>query len=663
MIESASIKILGENGSLKKVYPKFSPRAAQIEMAESIEFAIEKNQTAVIEAGTGIGKTFAYLIPALLSGKKIIVSTGTKNLQDQLYNKDLPLLRKLFPVKKVSLLKGRANYLCLHRLETHAPDALYETRSAQKDLTKINRWAKLTKTGDVSELTGIKENSSVWPNVTSTSENCLGSECPCFNKCFVSKARREALASDLVIINHHLFFADLAIKDEGFGELLPDARVIVFDEAHHLAEIATNFFSQSVSSRKLLLLINDILASYYELSRDLKELPELLSQMKQTLKKARLAFGKDMRREAWAEVANKRDIKLAFELLQEQFAELVEMLSHLSQRSKDLYGCYERAVELFHLIDQLLDQLKSREHVYWFETFAQSFVIYITPIQIKDELQKYIQQPNKAWIFTSATLAIGENFDFFTQPLGITPNETKQLLSPYDYQNNTLLYIPQGLPDVRNIDFIPKLVEYALPMIKASQGRSFLLFTSYSAMHKARDLLEKSGFELFVQGDKTKHQLLEDFRKTPNAVLLGTSSFWQGVDVQGEALSCVIIDKLPFASPGEPIVKARINAIKKQGGNAFFDYQLPHAVIALKQGVGRLIRGEQDKGVLLIGDMRLLAKNYGKQFFDSLPEMPIVRRHDVALETAKKILGENTSESNQHCESNKSGESSEYISD
>lgn len=650
MIESASIKILGENGSLKKVYPKFSPRAAQIEMAESIEYAIEKNQTAVIEAGTGIGKTFAYLIPALLSGKKIIVSTGTKNLQDQLYNKDLPLLRKLFPVKKVSLLKGRANYLCLHRLETHAPDALYETRTVQKDLTKVNRWAKLTKTGDVSELAGIKETSSIWPNVTSTSENCLGSDCPCFNKCFVSKARREALTSDLVIINHHLFFADLAIKDEGFGELLPDARVVVFDEAHHLAEIATNFFSQSLSSRKVLLLINDVLAAYYEISQDLKELPELLAQMKQMLKKVRLAFGKDMRREAWEDVAYKREVKSVFNSLQEQFSQLVEFLSHLSQRSKDFHGCYERAVELFHLIDQLLDQEKSGEHVYWFETFAQSFVIYITPIQIKNELQKFIHHPDKAWIFTSATLAIGNDFDFFTKPLGIEPNVVKQLLSPYEYQKNTMLYIPQGLPDVRSMDFIKKLIELALPMIKISKGRSFLLFTSYSAMNKARELLQKSEFELFVQGDKTKHQLLEDFRNTPNAILLGTSSFWQGVDVQGEALSCVIIDKLPFASPGEPIVKARVNAINKQGGNAFFDYQLPYAVIALKQGVGRLIRGEQDKGILMIGDMRLLTKNYGERFIDSLPEMPIARRHDTALEKAKKILGENSGESKEPIE-------------
>ena len=639
-MQSASSKILGQDGSLKKVYPRFTPRAAQIEMAESIEFAIEKNQTAVIEAGTGIGKTFAYLIPALLSGKKIIVSTGTKNLQDQLYNKDLPLLRKLFPVKKVSLLKGRANYLCLHRLEANAPDALYETRGALKDLTKVNRWAKLTKSGDIAELTTIKESSQIWPNVTSTSENCIGSECPCFHKCFVSKARKEALVSDLVIINHHLFFADLAIKDEGFGELLPDARVVIFDEAHHLAEIATNFFSQSISSRKLGILINDILAAYYELSQDLKELPELLTQLRQTLKKVRLAFGKDMRREAWEVVANKREIKLVFDLLQEQFASRVELLSHLSQRSKDLHSCYERAVELFHLIDQLLDQEKSGEYVYWFETYAQSFVVYITPIQIKDELQKFINQPDKAWVFTSATLAIGDSFDFFTQPLGIKANCLKQLLSPYDYKKNTMLYIPQGLPDVRDSNFMDKLITYALPIITASKGRSFLLFTSYSAMYKAKDLLLNSGFELFVQGDKTKHQLLEDFRNTPNAILLGTSSFWQGVDVQGEALSCVIIDKLPFASPGEPIVKARINAIKKQGGNAFFDYQLPHAVIALKQGVGRLIRGEQDKGILVIADMRLLTKNYGAQFLSSLPTMPIVRQHDRALESAEKLLGE-----------------------
>ena len=640
MIESASLKILGDNGSLKKVYPHFSPRAAQIEMAESIEFAIEKNQTVVIEAGTGIGKTFAYLIPALLSGKKIIVSTGTKNLQDQLFNKDVPLLRKLFPVKKVSLLKGRANYLCLHRLETNAPDALYDSRNAQKDLIKLNRWAKLTKTGDIAEVTAVKESSSVWPNVTSTSENCIGSDCPCFNKCFVNKARREALSSDLLIINHHLFFADLAIKEEGFGELLPDARVVVFDEAHHLAEIATNFFSESLSSRKLGLLFNDVLAAYYELSQDLKELPELLIQMKQTLKKTRLAFGRDMRRDAWESVARNREVKKSFGLLQGQFAELVDYLNHLSQRSKDLYTCYERAVALYHLLDQLIDENKSQEHVYWFETFSQSFVIYITPIQIKGELQKFINHPDKAWIFTSATLAIGKDFSFFTEPLGIIPNYTKQLLSPYDYEKNTMLYVPQGLPDVRSTHFIEKLIEYALPIITVSKGRSFLLFTSYSAMNKAKDLLANSDFELFVQGDKTKHQLLEDFRKTDNAVLLGTSSFWQGVDVQGEALSCVVIDKLPFASPGEPIVKARIDAIKKQGGQPFFDYQLPYAIIALKQGVGRLIRGEQDKGVLLIGDMRLLAKSYGQQFLNSMAKMPIVRQHERALACAKSLLGE-----------------------
>ena len=623
----SSTDILGSEGPLAGRLEGFTPRRAQQEMAGRIEQALADYSTFIAESGTGTGKTFAYLVPALLSGKKILVSTGTRHLQDQLFHRDLPLVRDALAVPvTTALLKGRANYLCQHHLERTETEARFTGKRDQANLVRIRDWAGRTKRGDIAEVSGIPEDSDLWPLVTSTAENCLGGDCSHYDQCFVNRARREALAADVVIVNHHLFFADLALREEGFGQLLPGVEAVIFDEAHQLPEVASNFFSQSLSSHQLLGLCRDAVAEDIREHSGIDELPSAVQQLEKAAADFRLAFGVEPRRDSWGGLDNARAVHAALEALKLRLTRFSSVLDAAAGKGQGLANCARRASDM---LDRLLmiSENPPPEYVAWYETTTRSFALYLTPLDVAASFRQYAGAGKKAWIFTSATLAINKSFAHFQAQLGLDEAETGLWDSPFDFAHQTLLYIPPGLPVPSAPDYTDRVIDAALPVLRASRGRAFLLFTSHRALKLAtarlRDALD---FTLLVQGDAPRSELLRRFRAAGNAVLLGTGSFWEGVDVRGEALSCVIIDKLPFASPDDPVLQARAAAMEQAGRSPFMEYQLPEAVIALKQGVGRLIRDETDRGALVLCDPRLLSKGYGKTFLASLPPMPLTRQ-------------------------------------
>ncbi|MCF7988307.1 MAG: ATP-dependent DNA helicase [Methylovulum sp.] len=609
-------------GALSKVIAGYQPRAAQIEMAEAISNAIELKRHFIAEAGTGTGKTFAYLVPAIFSGKKIIVSTGTKNLQDQLFNKDLPLIRKAVKTPFIAaLLKGRSNYLCTLRLKNAMTSNLGFSKEDAAALAKINTWAKRTKTGDTSEMSGVSESDPVWYQATSSADNCLGQECADYADCFLVKARKKALECDILVVNHHLLCADWSIRESGFGELLPNVDVVILDEAHQLADTASNFLGITIGSKPLLDLAQDALIEYFKDATDLPELRRTAEELTHQVKELRLTFGVELKRGDWRELETNPDIMTGLSTTQKNLQNLTAQLELASVKTKGLENCFKRAETL---LEQLTLVLKDNngKWIRWYEIHRKSFTLSRTPLDIANEFKLFMQQHKATWIFTSATLSVANKFDHFAQNLGLTDADTASWNSPFDYASQSLFYHPKGLPHPSDSQFIPLIVEFALPVLQASKGRAFFLFTSHRALKQAEELLKhRLNYPLLVQGDRPKALLLEQFKKTGNAVLLGTSSFWEGVDVRGEALSCVIIDKLPFASPGDPVLKARLDAMTQQGKNPFFEYQVPAAVIALRQGIGRLIRDETDRGVLMVCDPRLLKRAYGQQFLDSVPPM------------------------------------------
>ncbi len=613
-------ELLNTQGILAKYIEGFCARPQQQRMAEIVEDALLDYDKLVVEAGTGVGKTFAYLIPALLSGQKVIISTGTKHLQDQLYHKDLPVIRKALglPVT-TALLKGRANYLCLYRFDQTSQQGPKPSQAF--DFQLVREWAGVTKSGDIAELSEIPEDSPLWPAVTSTADNCLGAECSCYGQCYVLKARRTAQEADLVVINHHLFFADLALKEGGFGELLPSANAFILDEAHQLPEVASAFFGTNLSSRQLLDLARDTLLEQLSDAPDMGELRNRAEDLTTAVLNLRLEFGVEQQRGPWAPVRQKSEIEAALDRVGINLDALREVLEIAAERGKGLENCSRRVTEIINRLELVLDDPK--DAVQWFETFRRGFVIHHTPLEIGQIFQGFVQSYRCAWIFTSATLSVNGQFEHFTKRLGLDGVRCESLDSPYDYENHTLLYLPKGLPDPKDPSYTRCVVEAALPIIHASGGRAFVLFTSYRALNAAAKYFKnRFDYPMLVQGSGPKRELLEQFREAGNAVLLGTSSFWEGVDVRGQALSCVIIDKLPFASPGDPVMQARLETLKAQGGNPFIELQVPQAVITLKQGVGRLIRDEQDTGVLMLCDPRLLTRPYGKIFLNSLPNMP-----------------------------------------
>ena len=617
--------ILGSHGQLAQQLEGFAPRRVQQQLAEAVTDALTHKSILVAEAGTGTGKTFAYLVPAMLSGQKVIISTGTKNLQDQLFKRDVPVVRDALAVPvSVALLKGRGNYLCVHRLAL-AEAGRYTSPEQADKIRRIRNWSGRTHNGDIAECSDISESDMVWAQVTSNSENCLGQECPSFDDCHLINARRAAQAADIVVVNHHLLLSDMALKEEGFGELLPAADAFIIDEAHQLADVASNFFGQSISGNQLLELARDIET---EFRRDINEGDEIIratEQLQKQVRDFRLTFGQAQRRAAWVEVSQQSDVQALVTAIEEQLEAIQRLLHPLAERSKGLESCERRCADLLAGFVALTGETPE-DHIHWFETHRRSFSLHLTPLSIADYFQKQMLGISAAWIFTSATLAVGKSFSHFTDRLGLQEVSTAQWESPFDYAEQALFYVPKGLSEPNSPVYTQSVIKAAIPVLAASQGRAFLLFTSYRALSEAATLLnEQTDYPLFVQGDAPRDTLLKRFRSTAHAVLLGTSSFWEGVDVRGEALSCVIIDKLPFASPGDPVLKARIDAMRKLGINAFMEYQLPDAVIALKQGAGRLIRDVHDRGVLMICDPRILNKPYGRLFLDSLPPMSRTR--------------------------------------
>ena len=614
--------MLGVAGPLARQVAGFMPRAAQQQMAEAVAAAILSHEKLIVEAGTGTGKTFAYLLPAVDSGRKIIISTGTRHLQDQLFHKDLPVVREALkaPVN-TTLLKGRANYLCRHRLALTAGEGRYLSRQQLHELEQIRAWSQRTGSGDIAGLGALSEESSLWPRVTSTVDNCLGQECDYYRDCFVVRARRAAMEADVVVINHHLLFADMMLREEGFGELLPGVDAVIVDEAHQLPEVASVFFGTSLSSHQLHELIRDIQIEALREAADMSDLPESAQQLEGIVRRIRLALGHADRRGGWAEIGEDNPVQEPLQELTAGLTRLADRLQAASERGKGLDSCRQRTMVVLERLRCLLEAA-SGETIPWFETQRQSFRLNLTPLDLAPAFRKALEGSTGAWIFTSATLAVGANFDHFASRLGLEKARTLQLESPFDYQRNALLYLPEALPDPADRGYTQAVVACARTVITASQGRTFLLFTSHSALQEAATLLEGTvDYPLLVQGSAPRTDLLARFRHLGNAILLGTSSFWEGVDVRGNALSCVIIDKLPFASPGDPVLQARCDALRRQGRNPFIDYQLPNAVIALKQGAGRLIRDVDDRGVLVLCDPRLRRRSYGRIFLNSLPGM------------------------------------------
>ena len=631
---------LGKSGPFYEQVSGYQVRDNQLALCDAMGDAIESGKVLAAEAGTGIGKTFAYLVPALLSGKKVIISTGTRHLQDQLFHTDLPRVIKALAVESSSaLLKGRSNYLCTHRLKL-APHLGFINRVTQSLLSDVAEWSKLTPSGDISELTSIEEDSYIWPMVTSTADNCLGSECDDWEKCFIVNARKKAQAADVVVINHHLLLADMTLKNEGFAELLPEADAFVIDEAHQIYDVAARFFGNTVSSRQLISLARDTIAEQVNDAADMSELRDYAEELEKAARDFRLSLGESGIRDGWLKIQNKKSVQQSLDVLLVALNDLLVVLEAAAERSRGIEQCFERG-------HKVMARLKSfqAEHVkpageegndnpavLWYETYTKSFMLHATPIDVATIFQQHTDNFSKAWLFTSATLQVNKKFDHFSQNIGLENYTSGVWESPFNYEKQSLLYLPENLPQPSEQSYTKQLMQAAVPVLKASEGRAFVLFTSYYAMNQARDYLKQMlPYELLVQGDLPKHQLLDKFRQTDNAILLGTSSFWEGVDVRGKGLSCVIIDKLPFAPPGDPVMQARIDAIKRGGGNAFVDFQIPQAVIALKQGVGRLIRDVNDYGVVMIGDPRIKQKSYGRIFLNSLPTMPVTSDvNDVA---------------------------------
>lgn len=628
-LDNKIIHAFSEDGLLSNNIQGFRPRAAQLEMAQAVGRAVKFATPAVVEAGTGTGKTFAYLVPALLSGKKTIVSTGSKNLQDQLFNRDLPTIQKALKYKgKVALLKGRANYLCLERLDQVVAMGVLGDKSVLADLSKVSKWHTSTKTGDLSECITIAEDSPILPQLVSTAESCLGSDCPHFKDCYVVQARRKAMEADVVVVNHHLFCADMAVKETGFGELIPEAELVIFDEAHQLPDIASQYFGQSLSSRQLFDICKDTNIVYRTELKDLAQLGKAADHLQKVVQDFRLLMGTEGTiRGNLRELFNDQKVVDGLTKVAENIDFLSDVIKKSLGRSETLDKIFERLAEVKVQLKKLSDTTVVG-YCYWYEANGRSFGLHITPLTVADKFGEQLKNQQIGWVFTSATLEVGGKFDHFCQRLGIENAEQLVLQSPFDYANQSLLCVPRYLPDTNKSHTLTELGKMLMPVIEANNGRCFLLCTSYFMMRGLADFLrEHSKLSVLLQGETSKARLLEKFIAEENSVLVATQSFWEGIDVRGDALSLVIIDKLPFTSPDEPLLRARMEDCRLQGGEPFNDIQIPEAVITLKQGVGRLIRDVTDRGVVIICDSRLVMRNYGQTFLKSLP--PSTRTRDL----------------------------------
>ncbi|MFL6659953.1 MAG: ATP-dependent DNA helicase [Massilia sp.] len=624
-------RLFSAGGPLAPAVGSFSPRRSQTEMAKAIAQAIADQKTLIAEAGTGTGKTFAYLVPALLWGGKTIVSTGTKNLQDQLFLRDIPTVRAALkaPVS-VALLKGRSNYVCHYHLERTLQNGRMTSRDDVGHLREISRFIKMTSSGDKAELTKVPENALIWNLVTSTRDTCMGTECQYYQDCFVMKARREAQQADVVVVNHHLFFADVALKDTGVAELLPSANTIIFDEAHQLPDTATLFFGQTVSTSQVLELCRDVLAEGLAHARGGPDWAKVVTAVEKAARDLRLTFHQDIVRLSLPQIMPSSDFFPALATLKSTLASMIDTLEENAARAETLEQVRVRAVELAAQLDAWKADkggkvVEGDQAVLWVEAFASSLQLHKTPLSIAPIFTNQREGTPRSWIFTSATLAVKNDFKHFANQMGLANEPSQTWPSPFNYEEQGLLYVPTGLPDPNAFGYTDAVIDCALPVIEAAGGRTFFLCTTLRAVkqvsERLRDEFAKRGLDypLFVQGERGRTELLDSFRKAGNGVLVGSQSFWEGVDVRGDALSLVIIDKLPFAPPDDPVMAARIEVMEKQGMNGFMHHTLPETIINLKQGAGRLIRDETDRGVLMICDPRLITKSYGKRVWQSLP--------------------------------------------
>ncbi|WP_426070709.1 ATP-dependent DNA helicase [Janthinobacterium sp. DSP2-3-3] len=632
-------RLFGAGGPLGPAVGSYKPRRSQTEMAKAIAHAIDSQTTLIAEAGTGTGKTFAYLVPALMWGGKTIVSTGTKNLQDQLFLRDIPTVRAALqaPVS-VALLKGRSNYVCHYHLERTLQNGRMTSRDDVGHLREISRFIKMTSSGDKAELAKVPENAMIWNLVTSTRDTCMGAECQYYQDCFVMKARKEAQQADVVVVNHHLFFADVALKDTGVAELLPSANTIIFDEAHQLPDTATLFFGNTVSTSQILELCRDVLAEGLAHARGI-DWAKTVTVVEKAARDLRLTFPQDIVRLSLPQIAPSSDFFPALDTLKDELDGMVAVLETQAERAETLEQCRVRGVELAQQLsgwkfDPKAKVAAGEEAVFWVEAFSSSLQLHKTPLSIAPIFNNQREGTPRSWIFTSATLAVKNDFKHFSEQMGLTGEPSHTWPSPFDYVQQGLLFVPQNLPQPNSLGYTDAVIDCALPIIEAAGGRTFFLCTTLRAVKRAAERLADEfkqrglNFPLFVQGDKGRTELLDQFRAAGNGVLIGSQSFWEGVDVRGDALSLVIIDKLPFAPPDDPVLAARIEVMEKQGKNGFMHHSLPEAIINLKQGAGRLIRDEGDRGVLMICDPRLISKPYGKRIWQSLP--PFKRTRDTA---------------------------------
>jgi ATP-dependent DNA helicase DinG len=672
-------ELFASTGPLARALPGYRVRTEQIEMSQAILLAIAEQRSVVLEAGTGVGKTAAYLVPAMMAGGKVVISTGTKALQDQLFNRDLPNVRDALGLPiKAALLKGRSNYLCWHHLERTNQDAtLLGSRQDVKDLGQINRFKTLTSTGDKAECATVPETAPIWMRVTSTRENCLGSDCSFYNDCFVLRARREAQDADVVVVNHHLFFADLMLREEGAPELLPSAQTIIFDEAHQLPDTATMFFGDTISSAQIMDLLRDVKAIGMSHARDACHWPDAIAPVDKALKDLRLCFDAGLSKWSQSQLPPSHPVWLAVDELRNTLRELRDLLDAQRDRSADLAQLHRRA-------DGLMQRLclwghperADQPELCWLDVSQLGIQLHRTPISVAEVFRRQRlgeshtpdeddepawhegisdetptpEQPQemvrKTWVFTSATLAVKEDFKHFQEALGLQDAQCQAWSSPYDYPTQAMLYVPKDLPAPHAPNFTDAVVDAALPLIVANGGRAFLLCTSHRAVQRAterlRQRIESEGLNLSVlmQGDAPRPMMLDEFRRLRRAVLVGSHSFWEGIDVKGDALTLVIIDKLPFAPPDDPVLAKRLELLEQSGGNPFMQHQVPQAIIALKQGAGRLIRSETDHGVLMICDTRLIDKPYGRRIWQSLPPMKRSRVQAEALEFLKNLPSE-----------------------
>lgn len=650
-------QVFAQDGPLSNSVADFKPRQAQTDLALAIQDTIENNKTLVAEAGTGTGKTWAYLVPAFLNGSKALVSTGTRTLQDQLFHRDIPRLREALQMPiTVSLLKGRANYVCHYHLQRLLDgESLLDSKYEINDLRHVEVFTKNSNSGDKSDLDRVPEHASIWSKVTSTRENCLGQECPFVSDCFLLKARRKAQDADLVVVNHALYMADLALRDQGLSDLLPKVDVVIFDEAHQLPDVATRFLGYSVSIAQLLDVAKQVEVTGLAHALESNKWADICKKLEATIRDLRLQSAPMIasNRVLFKDIPNADDFDAALQAVIEEMDVVIKALTVVQDSHLELQAILNTVLEIRHrlilwsqpdrqgkFMAGIEDSPENLQAVRWVELSQNFMRLHRAPLSVAQLFSKH-RSDEQAWVFTSATLSVNKNFNHFLHQLGLHGADTLYLESPYDYENQAMLYVPQDLPLPSDFNFYTHFTNCLHPLIQATNGGVLILCTTLRAIdiigEKLQDLLQKSNDDkqIFMQGHGSRMALLDKFRDQGNAILIGSASFWEGVDIPGSALSLLAIDKLPFAPPDDPVLQARLNACKTDGGNPFMEYQIPQAAITLKQGAGRLIRSENDKGVLMVGDTRLVDKSYGRLLWRGLPPFVRTRLEQTAVDFIK----------------------------